>query len=148
MKYKTRLPNLQRHAGKLYSAALILGLVFLITGCFLKQDRTTVIYGTITDQNQQPVDSILVLVDGTKFLTHEQLRQVYSDENGKYELVVEVPKRFGSTNVIVPFGTLNNPKYQKNYVGFKLYKNDKATNNCCSASVGQKTKYDFQLIPR
>jgi hypothetical protein len=148
MKQKSRISYLQRLARLLHSASLLFGLVFLLTSCFLKQDRTTVIYGTITDQNQQPVDSILVLVDGTKFLTHEQLKQVYSDENGNYELVVEVPKKFGAVNVLIPFGSSINPKYQKNYKGKKTFRDDKFTSNCCSASIGQKTKYDFQLIPR
>jgi hypothetical protein len=138
----------RRPSRKFSMVIFFLSISVMLTSCFLKQDRTTVIYGTITDQNQQTVDSILVLVDGTKFLTHEQLKQVYSDENGNYELVVEVPKKYGSVNILIPFGSMTNPKYQKNYKGFSLHKNDVATNNCCFATVGQKTKYDFQLIPR
>ncbi|MEO6283356.1 MAG: hypothetical protein ABIN80_03430 [Dyadobacter sp.] len=148
MKQKTRVSYLQGLARLLHSAAFLFGLTFLLTSCFLKQDRTTVIYGTITDQNQQPVDSIMVLVDGTKFLAHERLNEVYSDENGNYELVVEVPKKYGSVDVVVPFGLVDNPKYDKSYKGKKSYKNDQFTKNCCHASVGQKTKYDFQLIPK
>jgi hypothetical protein len=148
MKHKIRLSNLQRRTSLLYSATFIFGLVFLLTGCFLKQDRTTVVYGTITDQNQEPVDSIMVQVDGVQGFKYETLKQFYSDENGNYELVVEVPKKYGSVNVLVPFGSSNNPKFQKNFKGKKTYRNEKFTSNCCSAAIGQKTKYDFQLIPR
>jgi hypothetical protein len=148
MKHKTRLSNLQKRTRLLYPAAFVFSLAFLLTGCFLKQDRTTVIYGTITDKNQEPVDSILVLLDGVKGFKYETLKQVYSDEAGNYELVVEVPKKYGSVNILIPFGSMTNPKYQKNYKDFTLRKNDVATNNCCFATVGQKTKYDFQLITR
>lgn len=137
-----------RPSRKVSVVIFFLSISGMLTSCFLKQDRTSVIYGTITDENKQPVDSILVLVDGTKFLTHEQLKQVYSDENGNYELVVEVPRKFGSLDVGVPFFPVENAKYNRNYKGTYVKKNNIATNNCCSASIGQKTKYDFQLIPK
>jgi hypothetical protein len=97
-------------------------IAVMLTSCFLKQDRTTVIYGTITDQHREPVDIIMVQVDGVKGFKYETLKQVYSDENGKYELVVEVPKRFGSVDVAIPFGSLRNPKFQKNYTGANVKK--------------------------
>jgi hypothetical protein len=61
---------------------LMLGDAFLLNSCFLKQDRATVIYGTITDQNHQPVGSILVSIDGVKGFSYETLKEVYSDEDG------------------------------------------------------------------
>jgi hypothetical protein len=123
-------------------------IAVMLTSCFLKQDRTTVIYGTITDQHREPVDSIMVQIDGVKGFKYETLKQVYSDEKGKYELVVEVLKRFGSANVVVPFGLVDNPKYDTYYKGIYIKRNDKATYNCCSAAIGQKTKYDFQLLAK
>jgi len=122
-------------------------ITFLVTACFLHFNRTTTVYGTITDHNGDPVDSILVILAGTKFLTYEALKQVYSDKNGKYEIVAEVPKKFGSTDVVVPFGN-DNRKFEKNYKGTHATKNDKATGNCFSAIIGKKTKYDFELIPK
>ncbi|KAA0991872.1 hypothetical protein [Dyadobacter aurulentus] len=127
---------------------LLACLSFLLTGCFLKQDRTTVVYGTITDEEGQPVDSILVVIDGVKGFKYERLKQVYSGEDGGYELVVDVPRKYGSADIGIPFGLVDNPKYEKNYKDVNVEKNDKRTRNCCTASIGNKTKYDFQLIPK
>ncbi|KAA0991871.1 carboxypeptidase regulatory-like domain-containing protein [Dyadobacter aurulentus] len=123
-------------------------LTFLLSHCFLKQDRTTVVYGTITDEKGQPVDSILVVIKGAQGFKYERLKEVYSGKDGSYELVVDVPRKYGSANVTVPFGSYENPKYDKNYKGKRTFKNDQFTKNCCSASIGNKTKYDFQLIPK
>jgi hypothetical protein len=62
--------------------------------------------------------------------------------------VIDVPKKFNSVDIVIPFGIDINPKYQNNYKGNHVRKNDAATNNCCIASIGEKTKYDFQLIPK
>ncbi|MCF0038516.1 hypothetical protein [Dyadobacter fanqingshengii] len=120
----------------------------LLSSCFLKQDRTTTVYGTITDQNGEPVDSIMVLAQGMHYLIFESLQHTYSDSNGHFEMVIEVPKRFGTIDISVPFYPKENPKFQKYYKGKKTIKNDMATSNCCITSVGKKTKYDFQLIPK
>jgi hypothetical protein len=135
-------------AKRMYLLITCLCLSFLLSQCFLTQDRTTVVYGTITDQNGQPVDSILVLIKGARAFRYETLLQVYSGEDGSYELVVDVPRRFSSANLIVPFGSYVNPKFQKNYKGKKTFKNDQFTTGCCSVLIGDKTKYDFELIPR
>jgi hypothetical protein len=148
MKQHNKLPNPRRlfHGIKLtffYSC-----ITLLLYGCFLKQDRTTTVYGTITDQNGLPVDSILVVIDGVRGFKHENLKEVYSTGDGSYELLVEVPRKYGSLDVSIPFFPVENAKYDKNYKGKKTYKNEQFTKNCCSASIGQKTKYDFQLISR
>ncbi|MCE7060923.1 hypothetical protein [Dyadobacter sp. CY343] len=119
-----------------------------LSGCGVFTDRTTVVYGTITDQNGEPVDSILVSIDGVKGFMYETLKEVYSGKDGSYELVVEVPRKYGSVNVLVPFGSFDNPKYDMNYKDVNVKKNEIATRNCCSASIGNKTKYDFRLIPK
>ena len=121
---------------------------FLMSSCSLQLDRTTSVYGTITDQNNQPVDSILVVIDGAKFLFQEPLKEVYSDDKGKYEITVEVPKKYNAVDVGIPFGLVDNPKYEKNYRGITVKKDGKETKNCCNAAVGNRTKYDFELIPK
>jgi hypothetical protein len=148
MKQKASFSVLQKRTKLPYMAALFFGLVFLLTSCFLKQDRTTTVYGTITDQNGQSVDSILVLISGLEFYRATTLKEIYSDEQGNYEVVVDVPKKFDALNVIIPSFPTKNPKFQKNYNGYGIRKNDDPTNNCCMASVGEKTKYDFQLISK
>lgn len=130
--------------------ALLFGSILLfLTNCLYKQDRTTVIYGTITDQNQQPVDSILVTLEGIAPISHfKTLKTVYSDSLGNFEIVAEVPKKYSQTSVGVPWWPIENPKFQKYFKGFKIHKNDEPINDCCSAIVGEKTKYDFQLIAK
>jgi hypothetical protein len=125
-----------------------LALSFLLSRCFLTQDRTTVVYGTITDQNGEPVDSILVSVDVGRAFKYETLMQVYSGEDGSYELVVDVPRKYRLAYLNIPPDSYDNPKYDKSYKGLRTYKNGQFTEHCCSASIGNKTKYDFQLIPR
>ncbi|MCF2489720.1 hypothetical protein [Dyadobacter sp. CY347] len=119
----------------------------LLSSCFLKQDRTTTVYGTITDQNGVPVDSILVIISGLKFHYSTDLSKVYSDGNGNYNVLVDVPKNFTAVDVIIP-SLSENAKFMKIFSGYRIKKDDNITNNCCTASIGRKTKYDFQLIPK
>ena len=120
----------------------------LLSSCFLKQDRTTTVYGTITDQNGEPVDSIVVIFKGVKNFKYDSLNGAYSNSKGEFAILQEVPKKYYTVNILIPFGSSINPKFQKNFKDYKIYKNDNQTSNCCTASIGQKTKYDFQLIPR
>ena len=122
-------------------------LIIQLSSCFLKQDRTTTVYGTITDQDGAPVDSIMVIISGLKFHYSTDLSKVYSDENGYYNILVDVPKNFTAVDVIIPSFS-ENVKFMKDFSGYRIKKDDKVTNNCCTASIGEKTKYDFQLIPK
>lgn len=127
---------------------LLLFITISATSCFLKQDRTTTVYGTITDQNGDPVDSILVILQGGRSLsTYETVGEVYSNQDGKYELVIDVPKKFQSAHLGVPNFPSKNQKFMKYYNGFIVQKDGKST-TCCRAGIGEKTKYDFQLIPK
>lgn len=148
MKQKTELQSLQKIPKLPYLIALTFSLIFFFISCDRDQERTTTIYGTITDQNQEPIDSIFVLMYGLVNLTNIELNGVYSDKQGNYELVVDVPKKFHAVDVVIPFLPIRNPKYEKNYTGKKTRINDSSTNNCCVAPFGVKTKYDFQLIPK
>jgi hypothetical protein len=146
MKPKINYPSL---LCKLAMAPLLfVSLVFLLNGCFLKEDRTTVIYGAITDENKQPVDSILVLLSGIRFLGYEDLKTVYSDKEGHYELVIDLPGKFNSVDVGIPALVSENHKFMRAYKIHSFLKNDMASGNCCTASLGQKTRYDFELMPR
>lgn len=126
---------------------LLLLVACSLSSCFLKQDRTSTVYGTITDQNGKPVDSIMVIISGLKFYYSTDLSKVYSDKNGNYNVLVDVPKNFTAVDVIIP-SLSENYKFMKNFSGYRITKDGKPTNNCCTASVGEKTKYDFQLIPK
>ena len=135
-------------AKRIFHILMHLALIAQLNSCFLKQDRTTTVYGTITDQHGQPVDSIMILAQGMRYLNFESLNHTYSDLDGHFEMVIEVPKRFRSIDISVPFYPTKNPKYLDNYKGKQTTKNDVKTNNCCITTIGQKTKYDFQLIPK
>ena len=130
------------------NCSILFVLLVSLSGCGLFTDRTTVVYGTIIDQNGKPVDSIMVVIKGAQGFKYERLKEVYSGKDGSYELVVDVPRKYGSANVTVPFGSYDNPKYDKNYKGKRTSKNDQFTKDCCAASIGNKTKYDFQLMPK
>lgn len=126
----------------------MLCLALFLNSCFLKQDRTTVVYGTITDEKGQPVDSILVLVKGREWSKGTTLSQTFSNSSGEYELLLDVPKKFDGVDVIIPFGSIINPKFQSLFKDFYVKKNGQSTNNCCIAQIGEKTRYDFKLIAR
>ena len=145
---KQRQKTLELLAKRFFQILVHIALIVQLNSCFLKQDRTTTVYGTITDQNGEPVDSILVMMTGLKFHSATVLQEVYSDKNGKFEIVTEVPKKFSAINVEVPFLPVKNPKFENHYDGFGVKKDGVSTNDCCTASIGEKTKYDFQLIPK
>jgi hypothetical protein len=131
------------------SSAILFGcLALLLSDCFLKQDRTTTIYGTITDQTGQPVDSILLRVRGVTGLKYDKLKEFYSNQNGGYEIMLDVPKEYSSLSIAIPFSNSLNPKFTNQYLGHYVFRNDVKTNDCCYAELGEKTKYDFQLIPK
>jgi hypothetical protein len=134
---------------KLLSFLLLLFGFYSLSGCLDKQDRTSSIYGHISDEDGHPVDSILVTLHAAEFTKEKELSSVYSDENGNYEIVADVPKGYSSLSVNSPFLTFKNPKFMAFYIGFSaIYKNDVRTNNCCNATVGERTKYDFQLMAK
>jgi hypothetical protein len=123
-------------------------LIFLLSCDKDKGERTTSIYGRVTDQNQQPVDSIMVEVDGMRNLDSEELKYTYTDEDGNYELVLEVPEKYISINVLIPYLPIRNPKFQERYKVEKIFKNGQQTSSCCISSVGEKIQWDFELMPQ
>lgn len=102
--------------------------------------RTTVVYGKVFDENQVPVDSILVLLSGSRLKGSIDLKSTYTDKNGDYEIALEVPRKFGEIDVIIPYGR-DNPKLGKIYrqatdVGQR------------PPRIGKKTQWDFKLLAK
>ena len=128
--------------------SLLLLVLFQLTACFLKQDRTTTVYGTITDEKGQPVDSILVIAEGVEWWRGTKLHSTYSAENGSYEILIEVPKKFDAIDVIIPAYSTGNEKYFSQYKVGKILKDGKQVGSCCTAAIGSKTQYDFELVVR
>jgi len=135
-------------AKRIFHILLHFTLIIQLSSCLLKQDRTTTVYGTITDQNGAPVDSILVLASGVEYNRETTLKEAYSDKSGNYEMVIDVPKKYHSASSLIPALPIKNPRFERLYLGYDVFKNGERTSNCCTASIGEKTKYDFQLIPK
>lgn len=103
-------------------------------------DRTTVVYGKVFDENQVPVDSIMVQLRGSKLTGSIELKSTYTDENGDYEIALEVPRKFGEIDVIIPYGR-DNPMFGTIYrqatdVGQR------------PPRIGKKTQWDFKLLAK
>lgn len=104
-------------------------------------DRTTVVYGKVFDENQVPVDSILVLLSGSRLKGSIDLKSTYTDENGDYEIALEVPRKFGDIDVIIPYGD-DNPKFEK------IYRQATDIKGQQRPMIGKKTQWDFKLLAK
>lgn len=102
-------------------------------------DRTTVVYGKVFDENEVPVDSILVQLRGAKLTGSIELKSTYTDENGDYEIALEVPRKFGQINVIIPYGN-DNPDFGK------IYSQATDIGGQSRPMIGKKTQWDFKLL--
>lgn len=114
----------------------MMALAMLACGHF--GDRTTVVYGKVFDENQVPVDSILVQLRGSKLTGSIELKSTYTDKNGDYEIALEVPRKFGQIDVAIPYG-LNNPKLETIYIRGDRIKGQNRP------MIGKKTQWNFQL---
>jgi hypothetical protein len=123
---------------------IVIGLLNLETAC--KEDRTTVVFGKVVDQNQEPVDSIMIIATGSRSIP-ERLNHTFTDNNGEYTLIVDVPRRYHALNAFIPY-LAENPKYEAQYQTAKVFKNGQRTTSCCFAEIGDKTRWDFELAPK
>jgi hypothetical protein len=104
-------------------------------------DRTTIVYGNVYDENQQPVDSIMVMVSGLKLKGAFELKSTFTDENGDYEIVLEVPRTYGSVKVNIPYLPRNTKFEEKYKIRDRIGPSSKPM-------IGKKTQWDFQLEPK
>ena len=128
---------------RLISAILIFSLSWLASSCFLQFDRKTTIYGTVTDQKNQPVDSILIMVRGKRVQTSEIITEVYTNKDGYYEISFHLSKRYIDAMVLIP---AYSSKYQKYFKGHEEFRN--VGDSSARELRGCKTEYNFQLIPK
>ncbi|MCF2443522.1 carboxypeptidase-like regulatory domain-containing protein [Dyadobacter sp. CY345] len=131
----------------LLSSFFFINILAVTSACKDQQYRTSSVYGHISDEDGNPVDSIVVTLHASEFIREKELGSVLSDENGDYEITADVPNGYSYLSVNSPF--VKNPKFVAFYQGFSaIYKNDVQTSNCCNATVGERTKYDFKLMPK
>lgn len=116
--------------------------------CSLKRDaRVTIVYGKITDQNGLPIDSMAVIMLGHISLSsgHVPIGQANTNAKGKYELMVDVPKRYSKVSAIIHS---DYPSILGKYLERKVFKDGIQQNDCCVLKLGGKTNYDFVMLPR
>jgi hypothetical protein len=136
-------------SGRTYWSPLLIVLLwplFTINGCKNGGifSRESTIYGTITEVAGPPVDSIKLVVIVSKDLGNAKpLFTVSTDQNGNYEAIVDVPKGYGTLLIAIPYQ--GNLAFTNDYRGYEVYKNGDRVNDCCTAKIGRKTRYDFKL---
>lgn len=126
---------------------LLLICIYLAFLASCEREKVTIIYGTVTDQNKQPVDSIFVIVQGMQLTKIITTGEAITDTNGNYSVTI-ISKKLYTPNVAIPFWAIQNPKLVQKYKGFHAKKNDENPTACCTAIAGKKTKYDFELISK
>ncbi|MPR34471.1 hypothetical protein [Salmonirosea aquatica] len=142
-----RVHPIHRLLGKIGLAYSPIIIVLLIESCRNKEvARLTTVYGKVTDQAGQPVDSVTIGMQGYEgWLGGLPIDKVYTNQKGEYELVVDVPLRYSYAGVQLNF------EYRSlldSYYDWLIYKNDVKTGDCCIVTMGGKTKYDFTLLPK
>jgi hypothetical protein len=106
--------------------------------------RESTIYGTVTEVAGTPVDSVqFVLSVGKDLGNIKPMFRVSTDKDGNYEAIVDVPKGYG--RVEISMAGVDNPAFNTVYTDYEVYKDGKLTNDCCTAKVGKKTRYDFKV---
>jgi hypothetical protein len=106
--------------------------------------RESTIYGTVTEVAGTPVDSVrFVLSVGKDLGNINPMFRVSTDKDGKYEAIVDVPTGYGRVEISI--AGVDNPAFNTVYSGYEVYKDGKITNDCCTAKVGKKTRYNFKV---
>lgn len=130
---------------KLIQFALIVCLVLSLASCGPLINRETVVYGLITNDDGEPVDSVLVGIYGSKGLYGGYpIGQAYSNKQGFYEVDVDVANEWWSARVSVD---LNNRNLWRLYESYESTRNQTSGGHSGGGvSIGLRTRYDFKLI--
>ena len=124
-------------------AAVVLGMS---VSC-KKEDRTTIVFGTVKDDLEKPIAGVEIELYGVKGAFAAQLtplKTTQTDIKGEYSITAEISKDDHS-------GYLSfdpDQKLMKEYLDSptRLYFNGNETRECCRASIGQKSQYDLVLF--
>jgi hypothetical protein len=143
------MKHTQVKSGKAYWSSLLIVLLWplvSLNGCKNGGifSRESTIYGTVTEVAGPPVDSIQLTIVVSKDLGNaKSLFRVSTDKDGNYKAIVDVPNGYGTLLIGIPY--TNNTAFTSVYQGYEVYKEGKITNDCCSAKVGGKSRYDFKV---
>jgi hypothetical protein len=129
----------------IYAAALL--------GCAVscaKEDRTTQIFGTVTDNDTgKPIEGLELWIQGESgILTSNAttLTSILTDKNGEYFITTTPAKDYHTLAVSNKY--FLNQDFKKKYGDVNILFNQVGTNNCCPVYIGQKNQYDFKMILR
>ena len=130
-------------------AFLLLAVALLTQGCQLwETNRLTIVHGQVTDQAGQPVDSVTILLAGTKGVSAGfPIAETLSDSSGWYELAADVPKEYHSPGISLSLRTAS-LRSQYSVLDMLIYEDGVQTRICCFVRMGGKTNYDFVMLPR
>jgi hypothetical protein len=126
----------------------IAGVLCMSVSCKTK-DRTTMVFGTVKNEINQPIEGITVLLLGEKGILASQSRELTrtkTNKQGEYSLTTDIPKEFHSGNVVC--NRLGDMDLSNQYGEGPVFINGQQTKNCCRVTIGQKAQYDFILIRR
>ncbi|AYQ34450.1 carboxypeptidase regulatory-like domain-containing protein [Runella sp. SP2] len=128
------------------------GIILLAQSCSFDPNinRQATISGTVIDNvTQLPVPNVEIMVYGQKGVWSSvsgDLKTVYTDSTGKYNIVIVLPKEFHSFKLINNYNS--DPNVALKYRGCHTYLNGQQTQNCCKVEMGSKAQYDFRMIPK
>ena len=124
-------------------AAVVLGMS---VSC-KTNDRTTVVFGTVKDDLDNPIAGVDVELYGVKGAFAARLTSLKStktDTKGEYSITAEISKDYHSGDIIFR----PNEKLLEKYTTSpsRLYFNGNETKDCCRVTIGQKNQYDRILF--
>ena len=125
---------------------LLIALLALTLSC-KKEDRTTVVFGTVKNEINQPIEGIEMVLYGEKGILASrstELKSTKTNAQGEYTITAEISKDYHSGSVL--YNWYGKPPLYDTYKGGGgIYFNGQKTQDCCPLVVGQKSQYDFVL---
>lgn len=131
---------------KLKQCLYVALLIGSVAGC-KKEDRTIVVFGKVTNDINQPIEGVEMVLYGEKGILGSRstrLKSTLTDAKGEYTITTEIPTDYHSGDTGYEW---NNSALPNKYSGGGgVYFNGQQTQNCCSVKIGTKSQYDFGLV--
>lgn len=108
--------------------------------------RVTTVTGQVVDEALQPEENVVVFMSSAGLVRPGvPLGDTRTDKDGKYTLVVDVPKGFRATSVGIDFNS--DLRLSLKYKDYYCSENGGPPSGLCGPNqIGSKTTYDFRLI--
>ncbi len=133
---------------KLKQCLYVTLLIGSVAGC-KKEDRTTVVFGKVTNDINQPIEGVVMELYGERGIlgsVSTYLKRSTTDAKGEYIITTEIPKDYHSGSIFYEWNNSQPPLYDKYSRGGGVYFNGQQTQECCPLRVGTKSQYDFVLV--